>query len=95
MTGCPVANDHDKYCPDDYICDTCPHYLEAVEALKSKAPSGQAEFDLLYSQSDMVCFASFFYGPDIDLLDGDAQFECKSIEGALKYWAENIRGKAV
>ena len=63
-------------------CDECIENEKAV----SKSPSVDG-----YVKEDMVDFASWWYGPDIDCLGSKEQFECKTIEGALEYWLENVR----
>ena len=44
-----------------------------------------------YAKEDLLSFASWVYGPEIDCLSIDDQRACRTHEGALAYWLENVR----
>lgn len=67
------------------------HCLHLDQPQASAIPSLAAG----YTAKDMINFANFFYGTDIDLLDRDVQFRCKRAEGALEYWVKNVKNEAV
>jgi len=44
----------------------------------------------MFTKRDLINFAKFWYGVDIDFLDEKTRFKCKTVEGAFEYWKNNI-----
>ena len=44
-----------------------------------------------FTKKDLLDFAQWVYGCEIDTLDEDCQHQCSTHEGALEYWIEYVR----
>ena len=84
-----------NYCRSD-TCLYCPYQTECDENECTFDEMSDSQIDALaedinsFSKKNLISFALFYYGPAIDLLSGEDQFKCRTIDGAFDYWEENV-----
>ena len=72
-----------------------PNIEDFLKENKSNETTGNKSASVTgYAKEDLLSFASWVYGPEIDCLPIDDQYACRTHEGALEYWLENVRRTA-
>ena len=69
--------------PINKVCWACTH--PGKEAASNSPSVGG------YTKEDMINFANWVYGPEIDCINVSDQYKCRTTEGALEYWLEKVK----